>query len=80
MRDTLMEQSELVLAHCIGCGCDDHHSCDTDAGKCTWIVVDWELNVGVCSACKAALVAWKQGARSAAAVQASRQQEQPPLG
>ncbi len=69
-----MKQSQLVLAHCIGCGCDDHHSCDTDYGKCTWIIVDRELNVGVCSGCEEALAAWQQGARTASAVQAHTMQ------
>lgn len=60
-----MRKSQLATAYCIGCGCNDHHSCDTDYGKCTWIIVDRELNVGVCSGCEEALTAWQQGARSA---------------
>lgn len=59
-----MKQSELAPARCIGCGCDDHHSCDTDYGKCTWIIVDRALKVGVCSGCEAALQAWQQGHRT----------------
>lgn len=60
-----MKQSGLARANCIGCGCDDHHSCDTDYGKCTWIIVDRELQVGVCSGCETALDAWHNGVRNA---------------
>ena len=59
-----MMQSERALAQCIGCGCDDHRSCDTDYGKCTWIIVDRELKAGVCSGCEAALQAWHDGVRT----------------
>ncbi|MEH6577304.1 MAG: hypothetical protein V7731_09535 [Amphritea sp.] len=62
-----MKQHQLAPAYCISCGCDDHHSCDTDYGKCTWVLVDRELGVGVCSGCESAVEAWHQGVRQRSA-------------
>ncbi|WP_434778483.1 hypothetical protein [Neisseria sp. Ec49-e6-T10] len=40
------------VSRCIGCGCDDHHACiDTVRGNCSWIFVNYDLQIGVCSAC-----------------------------
>jgi hypothetical protein len=33
---------------CIGCGCDDHHPCP---GGCSWVAVNDEIRVGLCSTC-----------------------------
>lgn len=36
------------LAVCIGCGCDQLHACD---GGCSWLRIDRDKSVGVCSEC-----------------------------
>lgn len=33
---------------CIGCGCDELHPCE---GGCSWIAVDDDAGVGLCSKC-----------------------------
>jgi hypothetical protein len=33
---------------CIGCGCDDRHPCP---GGCSWVAVNDEVRVGLCSTC-----------------------------
>ncbi|HKQ24129.1 MAG TPA: hypothetical protein VJT81_06770 [Burkholderiales bacterium] len=41
------------IATCIGCGCDDLHACYHDLhGPCSWLRVDYEKGVGVCSECR----------------------------
>ena len=37
------------LATCIGCGCDDNHSCSP---ICEWLAVDRAAHRGVCSSCE----------------------------
>lgn len=41
------------IATCVGCGCTDIKGCPVnDEGySCTWIKVDYEAEVGVCSRC-----------------------------
>jgi hypothetical protein len=41
-----------ALALCIGCRCDDDHACP---GGCSWLVVDRNLGLGVCSQCPSSL-------------------------
>lgn len=55
----------MNLATCIGCGCDDLHACEDDAtgGPCSWLVVDRETGLGVCSACPGDLERWNAGDR-----------------
>lgn len=38
---------------CRGCGCTDSRACITDAGPCSWALVDVETATGICSACAA---------------------------
>lgn len=38
----------LVTANCLGCGCSDDEPCD---GGCTWLRVDYDRGLGVCSNC-----------------------------
>jgi hypothetical protein len=33
---------------CIACGCTDSYGCD---GGCSWLTVDRELQIGICSNC-----------------------------
>jgi hypothetical protein len=37
-----------VTAECLGCGCTDDEAC---AQGCTWLRVDYDLGLGVCSSC-----------------------------
>lgn len=50
-----------VIATCVGCGCDDDHACP---GGCTWLRVDYEKGLGVCSRCPEHEVRWDSGDRS----------------
>lgn len=58
----------MMLATCIGCGCDDLHACyDEAAGQpCSWLKVDYGAGLGVCSACPEHLARWQAGDRSIA--------------
>jgi hypothetical protein len=58
----------MMLATCIGCGCDDLHACfDEAAGQpCSWLAVDYGAGLGVCSACPEHLERWQAGDRSIA--------------
>lgn len=47
-------------ARCIRCGCRDHRACVGPQGPCHWLKVDYELGIGVCSECEAALDLWQQ--------------------
>jgi hypothetical protein len=42
---------------CRGCGCDDNHACVTDAGPCSWALLDVDDDTGICSAC-AEILQW----------------------
>lgn len=50
---------------CIGCGCDDNAACwDEEAGTpCSWLVVDRDEGLGVCSCCRSELERWERGER-----------------
>lgn len=37
-----------LIAMCIGCGCTDDSPC---IGGCSWLRIDYERGVGVCSGC-----------------------------
>jgi len=58
----------MPIAHCIGCGCHDHHACvDPNTHEpCSWLAVDYEEGLGVCSACPGELARWESGDRSIA--------------
>jgi len=46
------EPVQPVGASCIGCNCHDFDACITDAGQpCSWLVVDYKQQAGVCSEC-----------------------------
>jgi hypothetical protein len=52
----------MKIAKCIACGCNDHAACHdpfTD-GPCSWLVVDRDKGLGVCSACPGALPKWHE--------------------
>lgn len=51
------------LATCIGCGCNDNHACwDAEANQpCSWLRVNREIGLGVCSACPEHTDRWDLG-------------------
>lgn len=52
---------------CIGCGCDDENPCQdmaTGAG-CSWLRVDRDQQLGVCSCCTEDVKRWDAGDRDA---------------
>lgn len=51
----------MRIAHCIGSRCHDFAACHDDAtgGPCSWLAVDYEAKLGVCSACPEDLARWK---------------------
>lgn len=52
------------LITCIGCGCDDDSACVTVANEpCSWLRVDQEAGLGVCSHCPGDVQRFDQGAR-----------------
>ena len=51
-----------VTATCIGCGCDDEHGCWPFS--CSWVRVDYEQGVGVCSECREHEARWDAGDRT----------------
>lgn len=53
-------EREGQLAVCIGCGCDDNHACP---GGCSWLRVDRDAGLGVCSNCSEAAASWDAGDR-----------------
>lgn len=54
------------IATCIGCGCDDYHACyDPNTGQgCSWVKVDRESGLGVCSVCLEHVERWDNGDRT----------------
>jgi hypothetical protein len=46
---------------CIGCGCTDERAC---ASGCSWVRVDPEARIGVCSSCIRDVARWDAGERS----------------
>jgi hypothetical protein len=51
----------VKLATCIGCGCNDLHACPSG---CSWLRLDREAGVGVCSECEGMVEKWDNGVRS----------------
>jgi hypothetical protein len=53
------------VSHCATCGCHDLAACFDEAtcGPCSWLVVDREAKLGVCSACPEGLHRWNAGDR-----------------
>lgn len=52
---------QMRVAMCIECGCDDFHSC---AEGCTWLRVDRNVGLGVCSSCAHRTQDWDRGDRT----------------
>lgn len=53
------------LITCIGCGCDDDSACVTVAGEpCSWLRVDRDAGVGVCSHCPEDVARFDTGDRN----------------
>jgi hypothetical protein len=48
------------MSACIECGCDDDHACP---GGCSWIRLEADDEIGVCSACPGAAARWDAGDR-----------------
>ena len=53
-----------AVATCIECGCDDLHAC---ADGCSWLRVDRETGLGLCSMCANRLTDWDAGNRTVSA-------------
>ncbi len=55
----------MSIAYCIGCGCHDFAACeDPQSGDaCSWLVVDYDAQRGVCSACPTVVDQWEAGDR-----------------
>lgn len=61
--DAMDDQHEAhVMHHCIGCGCDEEHACNTDGLPCQWLRVDDVLGTGICSnpACELLTRRWDE--------------------
>lgn len=71
------DDEDLVI--CIGCGCDDLHSCevDDDGNACHWLRVDEEQLLGVCSECPEHVARFDAGDRS---IEYEGEADEPPLG
>lgn len=56
------------VSHCTTCGCHDLAACFDEAtgGPCSWLVVDRQAKLGVCSACPEGLERWNAGDRELA--------------
>lgn len=54
-----------MISVCITCGCDDLRACHDEATNqpCSWLRVDRQQRVGVCSACPDSVEAWDKGDR-----------------
>lgn len=56
-------QTHHPLATCIGCGCTDLQACEGETGPCSWVRLDREAGLGVCSECPEQVEAWDLGDR-----------------
>ena len=58
----------MTIATCIGCGCTDRNACwdETVGEPCSWLAVDYEEGLGVCSACPDDLERWSADDRTVA--------------
>ncbi|ROC60411.1 hypothetical protein [Klebsiella quasipneumoniae] len=46
------QQQQLKEATCVGCGCTDHNACvDENHTPCSWLKVNRETGLGICSSC-----------------------------
>lgn len=52
---------DIRLAFCLECGCDDFHACPEG---CSWLRVDYEAGLGVCSECASRVDDWDRGDRT----------------
>ncbi|MCL4525557.1 MAG: hypothetical protein M1492_03485 [Gammaproteobacteria bacterium] len=57
----MLTASRQEAAFCIECGCDDYHAC---AVGCSWVRLDREAGLGVCSECLHRVADWDLGDRS----------------
>ena len=50
---------------CIGCGCHDMHACTNEitGEPCSWVRIDREISLGVCSECVRDVDRWDRGDR-----------------
>lgn len=64
----MANHERVNIATCIGCGCDDLHACwDEEAGHpCSWIRLDRNAGLGVCSGCPDHATRWDEGDRAIA--------------
>lgn len=51
----------MPIAVCIECGCDDLHACERG---CSWLRVDYDAGLGVCSECAQRVKDWDRGDRT----------------
>ncbi|KDN94697.1 hypothetical protein [Hydrogenovibrio marinus] len=60
-----LNKLENEPATCIGCGCNDFQAClDPKTGQgCSWLRVDHESGLGVCSVCEDHVDRWDEGER-----------------
>jgi hypothetical protein len=61
----------VKLATCIGCACDDDHACVGEGldSACSWVRLDRDAGLGVCSACPGTDVSrWDTGDRQVRAL------------
>lgn len=65
LEDERITPSDQMASNCIGCGCDDYHACidDNNGQPCSWIRLDREIGLGVCSACPSYAERWDNGDR-----------------
>jgi len=49
---------------CIGCGCTDDRACH---GGCSWVRLDFDRCIGVCSSCWRDMARWDAGDRTISA-------------
>ncbi len=51
----------VPIAVCLECGCDDFHACHDG---CSWLRVDYDAGLGVCSECAHRVDDWDHGNRT----------------
>lgn len=53
----------MGIAFCLGCGCSDHDACENAVSgeTCSWLVVDYAYQKGICSECPEHMPIWPQG-------------------
>ena len=59
-----MKKTEPRISVCIGCGCDDNHACvGENRIPCSWLRLDRDAGLGVCSECEDIVLNWDKGDR-----------------